>query len=186
MRVLKIVGIVVAVLAGICLLLVLAGFLIDPDVRLETEATLSAPPEVVFEVLHSHEGQIAWWDRAMEQYVSDGEMPPMEVEHTGGPARGKDMQIAFTSEGEVFEEWKVLDATAPDRIVYEVDFQIFVVERTLTLTPSGGGTHVSWVETAHLSNPVMRYMTFMPEQSIIENFDAALAALDEVSSGVDD
>ena len=93
------------------------------------------------------------------------------------------MNINFGMNGTVTEEWAVLSSEAPTEIVYEVDFQIFVTERTLILEPKEGGTLVRWHEIGRIDNPMLRYMLLlMPAEDVIDNFDKALVALDTVSS----
>jgi uncharacterized protein YndB with AHSA1/START domain len=180
----KILKIALLALLAATVLFVLGGFLIDGEVKLETEATLSAPPEAVFEVLNTYEGQVEWWTLAMKPHIEAG-MSPVDIEHSGGGASGKGMQLQFVAGGDVAEDWEVLESDAPNRIVYDVDFQIFAVERTLTLTPEGAGTHVTWSDTAQIDNPVMRYLTLMPSDSVIENFNGALRALDQVTASAE-
>jgi uncharacterized protein YndB with AHSA1/START domain len=169
MKKLKIAGLV---FLGLIVALVLGGFAIDSEVKIETEATLGATPETVFEVLSSYEGQRKWWDEAMKEHL-DESMPEMEVRHAGGPAAGKGLEVSFVAGDQVM----------PSKLVVEVDFQIFVVERTLLLEPAGSGTKVTWSDTAEITNPLMRYMTvLMPPEEVVKNFDGALAALDRVTS----
>jgi hypothetical protein len=163
-------------------LFVLGGYAIDGHVELGTSAKLKAAPATVFATLNSFDGQVTWWTRATEQFVADGKMPPMDIVHSGGPNEGAGMQIEFKTDGEVQEAWKVLASEPPNKIVFEVDFQMFVVERTLLIEPDGEGSKVTWSETTDISNPVMRYMTFMPPDDVIANFDGALVALDKVTA----
>jgi hypothetical protein len=178
MKKLKIGGLVLLGLGGLA---VLGGYVIPGEVQLETEAHLAAPPEAIFEVLNGYEGQILWWTEAMKAYAGEG-MPPMNVVHRGGPAAGKGMQLNFLYDEELAEEWEVLESEAPTSITYEVDFQMFVTERTLVLEADGTGTKIIWTEVANLDPGMMRYMTLMPQDEVIGNFDRALVALGKVTA----
>ena len=174
--------IALGVLVGLIVAVVLGGYAIDPRVELSTEATLKAPPEKVFETINSFEGEVKWWTKAMEAYEG-GDMPPMTVEHAGGPKQGKDMVIHFKAGDTLAEEWTFLASEENQKIVVKVDFQMFVVERTLKLEPAGEGTKVTWSEWGEMSNPLMRYFSvIMPPEEVIKNFDMALVALDAVTS----
>lgn len=171
------------VIAGLFVALVLGGFLISPEVELETHARLDAPPEAIYPHLDELEGLRAWWARAGEETAAQG-MPAMTIEHRGGPTQGEGMQLAFVADGQTFETWVVVEREPPSKIVYDVDFQAFVVRRTLTLTPEAEGTTlVTWAETGTIDRPLMRYMTLLPQQVVLANFNAALRALGAVSTG---
>lgn len=168
-------------LVALVALFVLGGYALDSEVTLRTQATLAAPPATVFATLESHEGQVQWWTQAMKAHAAEG-APAMEINHVGGPPQGKGMQVHFVHDGAVAEAWEVLESDAPNRIVYEVDFQVFVVTRTLTLTPAGAGTRVTWTDHGRFENPISRYMTLMPADGVIDNFNNALVALDSVTA----
>ena len=168
------------VLVGLFVALILGGYLISPAIELETHARLDAPPEAIHPHLDELEGLRAWWGRAAEEFPEG--MPAMTIEHRGGPTQGEGMQIAFVADGKTAETWVVVESDPPSKVVYDVDFQAFVVRRTLTLTPEAdGATLVTWSETGTIDRPLMRYMTLMPQQVILDNFNAALRALGAVS-----
>jgi uncharacterized protein YndB with AHSA1/START domain len=167
----------VVAVAALGVVIVGGAFLLPSTHTLETTGTVRASPETVFEVLNTLEGERRWWAEAMADYP---DAPAMVIEHRGGPEAGPGMRIAFVSDGETFERWTFLEAEAPRRSVVEVDFGIFVVERTLTLTPEDAGTAVRWREVARFDNPLTRYLSLMPSEEVTANFDRAIAALDRV------
>ena len=179
MRKLKIAAIA---LVSTVALFILGGYALDGHVELKTDAELKAPPATIFETLNTFDGQVTWWTAAVDPHVKKGEMPPMEVLHHSGPAQGEGMMIHFKTQDTLMEEWTVLKSEPPNKIVFKVDFQMFIVERTLLIEPDGEGSKVTWSETADFENPVLRYMTMMEPGDIIANFDDALVALDKVTS----
>ena len=171
------------VLVGLVVLVVLGGYALDSHVELSTTGTLKAKPAAVFEQVNSYDGEVEWWTEAMKAYEGE-DMPAMTIVHAGGPEQGTGMLINFMMGEQVGEEWTFL-ASEPGKIVIEVDFQMFVVERTLTFEPEGEGTKITWSETADIQNPVMRYFTvIMPPDEVIKNFDMAIVALDKVTAPV--
>jgi hypothetical protein len=169
------------VLVGLVVLVVLGGYALDSQVELSTTGTLKAKPAVIYEQVNTYDGEVEWWTEAMKAYEGE-DMPPMTVVHAGGPKEGEGMLINFMMGDQLGEEWTFL-ASEPGKIVIEVDFQIFVVERTLTFEPDGEGTKLTWSETAEISNPLMRYFTvIMPPEEVIKNFDMAIVALDQVTA----
>lgn len=95
---------------------------------------------------------------------------------------GPGLEIGFAANGHVFETWKVKSVGSQSKVVYDVDFKIFAVERTLTIEPADGGTRVVWRETGEINNPLFRYMTLAGSEDPVHNFDEALAALGRVAS----
>ena len=172
--------IALGVLVGLIVALVLGGYAIDSHVEIEHEATMKASPEQLFAKINSFEGEVEWWTKAMEAYEGEG-MPPMTVVHAGGPKEGKDMVIHFMSGDALAEEWTFLQSEPNKKLVITVDFQMFVVERTLEFAPEGEGTKVKWRETAEMTNPLFRYFQLiMPPEDVIKNWDMSLVALDAV------
>ena len=82
--------IVLGVLLGLIVAVILGGYAIDSHIEIEHEATMKASPDKVFATINSFEGEVRWWTKAMEAYEGEA-MPPMTVEHAGGPQEGKDM-----------------------------------------------------------------------------------------------
>lgn len=182
---LRIVAIGVAAVMTMLLLLYLGGYLIDGAVDLSTEIHVDAPPETVYRYLATQEGVLAWWADVDEHY--DGDAPGMEVVAADGPATGPGATVRFEAGGAVAEEWEILEAEPPRRVVWNVDFQVMEVERSFTLSPRDGGTRVVWSERGQVDNPVARYMTlFMSDEEVVGNFDTALEGLARVAAAAPD
>jgi hypothetical protein len=161
------------------------GALMDGSIQVGVEKRLSASPQVLFTFLDNTEGLDAWWSVGQEGQPDD--VPRMKVKRKSGPDAGAGLEVIFVAagegEGSVMETWRIKSVTPPSNIVYEVDFAgALTVERTLTLTPDGDGTRVSWQEKGTIDRPAMRWMkVFMPPEKIQDNFDRALAALDRAA-----
>ena len=178
-RWLKRIGIAALVLAGCAVAFVLSGYLLPRGMALGVEERISAPPERVYPLLVTSEGIARWWT-AVEP--PEG-YPKLEVRHTGGPTEGPGTQVAFGSGGMEFEWWTLTASRPPAAVEYDVDFGIFTVHRTITLTPDAGGTAVSWQETAELGNPLLRWMAWLSgSEGVKENFRTAIRALDAAAA----
>ena len=173
----KRIGVLVLVLVGFAVAFVLSGYLLPSRIELGVDQTVAAPPEALFPLLHTHEGLARWWTavEAPEGY------PKLEVRYLGGPTEGPGLEVGFAAAGSelVFESW-VLTASEPStRVEYDVDFEVLVVHRTITLTPTAEGTALSWREVGEVRNPLVRWMTTLSgSEGIQDNFRAAIRALE--------
>lgn len=100
--------------------------------------------------------------------------PKMDIVALPGPKAGPGAKVDFATNGMVAETWTITRSRGPHQVIYAIDFKVFLTERTITLDPlPAGGTKVIWYETAHMANPLARWMTLIsPDPS--ENFDSAL------------
>lgn len=179
---LRIVAVGVGAIFVMLLTLYLGGYLIDGEVEVSTEARVDAPRQAVYRYLATQPGVIAWWTDVARHH--EGAAPGMDVVAGDGPEEGPGTTVRFEAGGTVAEEWEILTAEPPSRVVWNVDFQVMEVERTFALHPDDGGTRVVWSETGHIDNPAARYMTlFMDDEETIGNFDAALEGLARVAEG---
>lgn len=176
-------GLVVGVPALLCGASGAAGMLLPSQIALETQAHLDAEPEPLFDHLDDASGIIAWWSVAMAELGGTEEPPPMQIRHVEGtPARGEGCQVVFEASGMTMETWKILEVVPNEKVVYDIDFGIMRVERTLTLSSAkDGGTVVVWAETGEMSNPWMRTMGKLMGDPT-DNFQGALEALDKAAS----
>jgi len=166
-----------AVLGSLVVLFVLSGFLLTPNLVLETDRRVAAPPEAVYEWVSTYEGLQKWWGAAS---IAMGEQH-FDVLHLAGPTTGSGMQVGFGSEDQIMESWTYTAAEPPDRVAMDVDFGIFISHRTLELKPDGEGTHVFWREEARVDAPHWRWMLRLFTNSAIENRQTVLGALDEAA-----
>jgi len=162
------------------------GALQDPEIELQVEQTLPAGLRAVHDHLDDVDGLQAWWGEAMERYAAEhGEGTAMEVRHVeGSPQRGQGTRIEFVAGGMTAETWEILELRR-DRVVYDVDFQMFRVRRTLELHATGPDqTTVRWVEAGTISNPFVRALAALSggDEGAKANFRDALQALGAVAS----
>ena len=159
------------------------GALMDGHIDLGIEKQLKSSPSWLYPFLDNAPGIDAWW--SVGQEGQPDQVPRMSVRRKSGPESGAGLQVEFVvaDGGGVMETWTIKSVKPPSEIVYEVDFAgAMKVERTLTLTPDGDGTKVTWRETGNIERPAMRWMKMvMPPEEIQANFDRALAALDKAA-----
>lgn len=180
-RILK--GLLVALGAGAVLIVsfVLCGYLLPADYAYATSREIDAPQPILHGYFASQRGLRAWWGPVIAEGVEKG-YPAMDLADLPGPAEGKDMRFQFGAGGTVMEVWTVLEDQPPERVVYDIDFQILHVTRTITLEPvDADTTKVGWSEMLHTDNPLVRWMAWLQGDGITENFDLALAGLEKVA-----
>lgn len=170
------------------------GAFIDPHVSAATEKTIAAPPADVFAHLDNVSGLASWWTSAPPPEPREGRQagPTMVVRKLGGPDQGPGLVVVFEVDHRAMETWTLKVSEPPGtgaagegaaRVVYDVDFaQMMKVERTLTLTPAGEGTKVTWREIGVIEKPPYRWMkVLMAEEQVTKNFEASLTALEKVA-----
>lgn len=159
------------VVGALSLVLFGGGALLDGNIELAVEKRLSSPPATLFRFLDNQPGLDAWWG-------------DMTVRKKLGPQQGQGLAVELVDDnGKVTETWLVKSSQPPSSIVYQVDFAgAMTVTRTLTLVPDGDGARVKWAEQGNIERPAMRWLkVLMPPETIIDNFDRALGALDRVA-----
>ena len=162
----------------------LYGTTLDSHVDLSQTYEASASAEDLFDLMDDMSGLERWWTVAMEQYAkdNDAEMPPVDIQRHQGSPDGVGLAFDFVLGGTVTETWVVRDLHSPKRAVYDVDFKIFQVVRTIELTPLETGTHISWRETADIANPWLRLITLMMGPDEAEaNFLGAMKGMDNAA-----
>lgn len=175
--------IVGAVVVGTLFLVLFGGgALMDPNIALDLDKHLSSPPSLLFRFLDNQPGLNAWWSAGQAGAPADDGR--MLVKKKSGPDQGQGLAVIFVDEQDrLMETWVIVSSEPPTKIVYAVDLAgAMTVERTLTLTPDGDGTRLTWQEKGRIDRSALRWMkVLMPAQRIIDNFDRALAALDRVA-----
>ena len=152
---------------------------VDGTVELETERTLDAPADVIHPLIADPAGVMRWWDGFAEELAAEG-MADMSMEQGAGPATGPGATVLFKMGDTLAEEWTLVAVKPPTEVVWDVEFQMFIVRRTLQLTElPGGKTKVRWHEVGTFENPLFRWFTLMPNDSILENFQNAMGLLNK-------
>ncbi|MBA2322135.1 MAG: SRPBCC family protein [Deltaproteobacteria bacterium] len=160
----------------------LFGLALEGDIDLVAEEVVAAPPEAVFALLDDAEGIARWWGLAMAEAGPAGAPPMTIAAQEGAPSEGVGAKVDFVAGGRTAETWTLLALEPPTRAVYDVDFKIMRVERTLTLTSEAGGTRIRWNETGHIGNPWLRLMSIGGHEEVVANFHEAMQALGRAAS----
>ena len=104
----------------------------------------------------------------------------MTIRQGNGPATGPGATVFFEIDDQVAEKWTLKSVKAPSEVIWEVDFQMFIVVRTLRLKAgSDGETKMTWNDKGNFESPLMRWFTLMPSDSVIQNFKNAMKLLEE-------
>ena len=117
---------------AIALLLVLfgGGMMLDGNVHLQTEATLDAPPEMVFALVADPAGVIEWWTGADKEPGSEA-MAGMTIEQGPADPTAPGATVFFKMGDTLSEEWTLVSVNSPTEVVWDVDFQMFLVLQTI-------------------------------------------------------
>ncbi len=173
MKVLKVLGVLVLVLAAIVLL---GGLLISPKFSVVRSATIAAPPAVVYELVADPRRWKEWsvWNRRD---------PQMTMSYSGA-ASGAGAVWAWKSASEGDGRMTFTEAEPGRRIAYELFFPDFGTTSTgaLVLSPEGEGTKISWSIDGDLGgNPVSRWFALAMDKLVGKDFESGLANLKAVA-----
>jgi uncharacterized protein YndB with AHSA1/START domain len=155
------------------------GMMLDGNVHLQTEATLDAPPEMVFALVADPAGVIEWWTGADKEPGSEA-MAGMTIEQGPADPTVPGATVFFKMGDTLSEEWTLVSANSPTEVVWDVDFQMFLVRRTLTFEAQPEGkTKMTWSDVGNFESPLARWFTLMPTDSVLENFQGAMRLLNK-------
>jgi uncharacterized protein YndB with AHSA1/START domain len=169
MKVLKIVGIVVLLLA---LVLFGGGMLLSPKFHIERSTVISAPPDKAYALVADPHRWKEWtvWNRRD---------PAMKIEYFGaasGAGSGWAWKSASEGDGRM-----TLTAVEPNqRVAFDLYFPDFDSTSTgaLSFTPEGAGTKVVWAMDGDMGkNPIGHWMGLFMDGMVGKDFDAGLANL---------
>ena len=159
------------------------GLAIDDGLSVAVDERIDAPVGAVYAHLDSAQGIARWWDRAMNAPADPTQPKAVAVVARPGPTAGPGTVIDFVAGGKATETWTVLEVEPDARVVYEVDFKVMRLQRTLTLSADGEGTRVQWSEEGTVDNPWWRAVTAAWGTDWAEsNFRAAIAILDAAAA----
>ena len=162
--------------AGAMIVVLLAvGFALDSHIELHLDKTVQGDADRMYALVSSPAGVKWWWADAGVEYGKD--VDNMTIEHKDG-ASGPGAKVAFKVGGTLYEEWTLVSLKPGQEVVWGVDFQMFVVRRTLRLKRGEEGVAASWHETGEVGNPLMRVMMkAMSTDEVLQNWDKALQML---------
>jgi hypothetical protein len=168
----------------LALLVVVAGFLLlvvsRPDTfHIERSASLSAPPEVVFNRLNDFHGWPDWspWEK----------LDPAMKRTFGGPESGPGATYAWVGNDKVGEgSMRIQNATSPTHLGIELKF-VKPFEATsqaaFALAPEGTGTKVTWSmdgKNNFLGKAMCLFMDM--DKEVGGQFESGLATLNSVTA----
>ncbi|QJR11995.1 hypothetical protein DSM104443_03078 [Usitatibacter rugosus] len=174
---LKILGIIAALIA-LAIIGVLIAASTQPDTfRLERSIAIKAPPEKIQPLITDFKAWMAWspWEK---------KDPAMKRTY-GGPERGKGATYGWEGNKDVGSgRMEILVAEAQKIVIKLMFLEPFESTNTaeFTLTPQGDSTTVKWAMFGP-SNYVQRVMCvfFSMDKLVGPDFDAGLAALKSVA-----
>ncbi len=171
---LKRIGAAILLMGLLIVLFVLAGFLLPSELSLSTEKSIDVPTETAWRYVSTPEGVVEWWTPMAETAVEDG-YPEMDVEAVDAQT------VTFAAGGMQMESWTLQSSRAPagstpGEAVWDVDFGMLLVRRTLQVAPDGDGTTVTWTESATMDNPMMRWMSQLSDPT--QNFRDAIDGME--------
>ncbi|MEX0967895.1 MAG: SRPBCC family protein [Bacteroidia bacterium] len=174
MRILAIIGIVLALFIGLPLL---ASLFISSQVHVERTAEINAPPEVVFQQVNN----LRNWEEWSPWHQIDSNM---QLEYTGS-GEGTGSSYIWTSEHQdVGNGSLIITKSEPyERIETEMNFMDqgtaysdWLFEKT------DSGTRVTWSMDSDMgNNPVGKYMGLLMDSWLGGDFEEGLSKLKEIS-----
>ena len=147
---------------------------LDPHAELDAESAMEAKVADLQPQLDTFDGLVDWWTTAAADFPGGDDW---QIIHSDGPTEGVGLEVQFQVAGMTTETWTLL-STEPGKVVWNVDFGVFQVERTFGLVAEGEGTHMTWHEEAEFGHPLARWFTLMDNQPQLDNFAIAMKGLD--------
>lgn len=169
MRLIRIAGIALGVLAAILLGFIVIGFLLPSGWEVERSAQIDAPPEEIFPYLERAEAWALWTpspETGVELFGPDS-----------GEGSGRRWDDDFYGEGEF-----VITGVIPDQEVrYEVIVEGGAIQIAGQMTVSAepeGGSRVRWIESGDFGwNPLLGYVAGRMDELQGEQLEQSLRAL---------
>ena len=160
-------------LVGLIVVLVLVGFLLPRQFKVEREITINAPTIPIYQMISAPTNWPKWsvWNKRDPNMV-------LTFSGTGGGAGAK---WSWQSKTEGNGAMEFTEADSPRRIVYKLSFPDMNMVSTgeLKLTAVNDSlTKVSWSNEGDFgNNPALRYLGLMMDKMIGPDFEAGLEAL---------
>lgn len=165
MKVIKWIVILVAAFVGI-------GFLLPADYKVSRSIDINATPDKIYPHLVAPKAWPKWT-------VWNARDPNMKVTYSGADS-GVGAKWAWESKSEGNGSMEFSKAEPNKMIEYKLFFPDFgsTSTGTLTLTPSGNTTKVTWTNEGSMGgNPLMRYFGLMMDSMVGKDFAGGLANL---------
>jgi uncharacterized protein YndB with AHSA1/START domain len=159
-------------LVGLIVVLLAISFLLPSHFKIERSIEMAAPPEKIFSDIEDPRAWAKWT-------VWNQRDPKMQVTYSGAEkGQGAIWTWQSKTEGNGSMEFTKIDA--PKLMEYKLSFPDYGMtsKGTMTLTPSGSGTKVSWTNEGDLgANPMSRYFGLVMDSMVGKDFDAGLKNL---------
>lgn len=165
---------VLGLLSAVLLLYLLVGLLLPGTWTAEEEATLPAPPSLVFPILNRISAWPSW-----TPFPETGLDAFGPSEGVGAGVRWQDPQYGSG-------EARIVKASQDSLVEYEVLIEggSLRIRGSLTLLPEGAGTRIRWVEHGDFGwNPILGYTARGMAASQGEAMKASLARLTVLVAG---
>lgn len=159
-------------LAGLCALLLLIGFLLPSNARVERSILIDRPASVIFPLLNSYQ--------RFNQWSPWFALDPAAVYTYSGPQSGVGASMAWTGNEQVGTGKQTITLSEPDsRVETDLDFgEMGVAKASLVLTAEGEGTRLTWSFATELgNNPLNRYFGLMVDKFVGADYERGLAQL---------
>jgi uncharacterized protein YndB with AHSA1/START domain len=168
----KILKKILIVLVALIVILCAIGFVLPGTYRVERTVEIKAPPEKVYALIIEPRLWPKWT-------VWNQRDPNMKVTYSG-PESGVGAKWAWESKSEGTGNMEFVRADPPKTLEYKLFFPDFNSTSTgaLTLTPSAGGTKVSWTNNGAMGmKPIGGYFALMMDGMVGPDFEAGLKNL---------
>jgi hypothetical protein len=167
--------IVLAVLAGLFVVITAVGFLLPSKMTVNRSVIVAAPPSAVYPLIANFKTGWSQWN------PFDDDAPDMKYEFSG-PDEGVGAAQAWDSKDT--GDGKMTITRADPAYGVDVDLTLmqesFRLKGALLCEPAAGGTKVTWTDEMELGgNPYRRYMGRFLESAIGSEFEKGLNTLRE-------
>lgn len=164
---------VVALVAVLIVGLLGIGFLLADKVHVERSTQIAASPATLYALLNSFE--------KFDQWSPWADLDPNVKVVRSGPPSGVGAHYAWHGNADVGAGSQEIIETTPDSMVrIRLTFDGFdqPSTSTLSITPDGTGSRVSWAMDSDLgNNPMHRYFGLMMDKYIGQDYEKGLARL---------
>jgi effector-binding domain-containing protein len=159
-------------LVGLIVVLVLIGFLLPREARVERSIIIDRPASVIFPVINSFErfGEWSPWQ----------ELDPNLKVTVSGQRAGVGAKYSWTGNDKVGIGTQEISASEPNKsVTNDLDFgDMGRSKAVMSLTPEGSGTRVNWTLDSDLgTNPLFRYFGLLMDRMVGKDYERGLAKL---------
>jgi uncharacterized protein YndB with AHSA1/START domain len=163
-------------LVGLVVLLLVVGFFLPSNFKVERSVVINAPAERVYGLIAAPRE----WKRWSVWCERD---PNMIIDYTGSES-GAGAAWSWKSETEGNGEMEFTQATPPERVVYELRFPEMGMQSTgvLTVAPADGGVRVNWTNEGDVGgNPLNRWFAMFMDTLVGPDFEAGLNKMKRIA-----